>query len=91
MRNSPFFLILIGTMILLDFYVFQGIKVIAQPAGSRAKSIIYITYWTLSILALLTFVLLPYINAESFPRSVRNVIFAIIVALFFSKLIVAIF
>ena len=91
MRNSPFWLFLIGIMILLDFYVFQALKVVTQSAEPRTKSIIYAFYWGLSILALLTFLILPYLNFDNYPKSLRSVVFAFIVALFFGKLITAIF
>jgi predicted MPP superfamily phosphohydrolase len=78
-------------MILLDFYVFQALKVVTQSAEPRTKSIIYAVYWGLSILALLTFLILPYLNLDSFPKNLRSVVFAFIVALFFGKLITAIF
>jgi predicted MPP superfamily phosphohydrolase len=91
MRNSPFALILIGLMLLLDFYVFQAIKVVAQNASPKLKLIVYAVYWTLSILALLTFLLLPYLNLEKYPSQVRSVVFATIIALFFGKLITAVF
>jgi predicted MPP superfamily phosphohydrolase len=75
----------------LDFYVFQALKVVTQSAEPRTKSIIYAVYWGLSILALLTFLILPYLNLDSFPKNLRSVVFAFIVALFFGKLITAIF
>ena len=78
-------------MIVLDIYVFQAIKFVSQSAGSRTKLIIYISYWSISVLALLTLILLPYLNLENLNKSFRAVIFAIIIALFFSKLIAAIF
>jgi hypothetical protein len=78
-------------MILLDFYVFQALKVVTQSAEPRTKSIIYAVYWGLSILALLIFLILPYLNLDSFPKNLRSVVFAFIVALFFGKLITAIF
>jgi uncharacterized protein len=91
MRNSPFWLVILGMMIILDIYVFQAIKFVSQSAGSRTKLIIYITYWSISIIAVLTLLLLPYLNLESWNKSFRAVLFAIIIALFFSKLIAAIF
>jgi uncharacterized protein len=78
-------------MIVLDIYVFQAIKFVSQSAGSRTRLIIFTTYWAVSIIALLTIVLLPYLNLESWNKSFRAVVFAIIIALFFSKLIAAIF
>ncbi|HVE61640.1 MAG TPA: hypothetical protein VNA26_07470, partial [Chitinophagaceae bacterium] len=91
MRNSPFWIVLVCLMVLLDFYVFQALKTVSQTAGSKTKSIIYISYWVLSALALITLVLLPYLNFDSLPKGFRNSIFALIVALFFGKLIASVF
>ncbi len=38
MRNSSFWWILIGFMVLLDFYFFQGIKVVSQSSKSKNQS-----------------------------------------------------
>jgi uncharacterized protein len=91
MRNSPFWLILIGLMLLLDFYVFQAIKVVSQNAAQRTRSVIFITYWVLSLSALIIFVLLPFLNLDNFSKGLRSVVFALVAALFFAKLAVAIF
>jgi predicted MPP superfamily phosphohydrolase len=76
-------------MLLLDFYVFQIIKLVSQSAGPRTKSIIYVSYWAISVLALIVLFLLPLF--ENFPRSVRSTIFAITIGLFLCKLIASVF
>ncbi|MDQ3683724.1 MAG: metallophosphoesterase [Bacteroidota bacterium] len=91
MRNSPFWIILVCLMVLLDFYVFQAVKTLSQSTGSKTKSIIYISYWGLSAISLIIFLVLPYLNLENLPKGFRNSIFAFIVALFFSKMIAAVF
>lgn len=91
MRSSPFWIILFAVMVLLDLYVFQVIKVLAQGAGPKTRTIVFGIYWSLSILALITLILLPYINWDNMPRGLRNSIFAMIVALFFAKLIAGVF
>ena len=91
MRSSPFWLIVIALMLVLDFYVFQAIKVVSQNAGSKARSIIFITYWTISILALLTFMIMPFLNLENFSKGLRSTVFAIVAGLFFAKFTVAVF
>ena len=83
MRNSPFWWVLIGFMILLDFYVFQSVKVIVQPAGSRLKIIIFAGYWILSIGAVATLLLLPYLQFDQQAKLFRTTVFAIIAGLFF--------
>lgn len=91
MRNSPFWWILIGFMVLLDLYVFQAVKVLTQSAGSKTKLIIYISYWSISVLAITILIVLPYLHFAAQHRLFRNTFFAIIVGLFFSKIIASVF
>ncbi len=91
MRNSPFWFVLIGLMIGLDFYVFQALKLVSQSASPKTRSIIYITYWTISILALLILLLLPYLQLDKASPYLRSILFASIIALFFGKLIIGLF
>ena len=91
MRNSPFWLIVIALMLLFDFYVFQAVKTVSHSAGHRARSIIFITYWLVSLSALAVFCLLPFLNLENFSKSLRTVMFALVVGLFFAKLAAALF
>jgi predicted MPP superfamily phosphohydrolase len=91
MRNSPFWWILICFMALLDFYVFQAVKVITQSAGSKTKLIIHSCYWFISGLALITLIILPYLHFGTQHKLLKNTFFAIIVGLFFSKIIASIF
>jgi predicted MPP superfamily phosphohydrolase len=91
MRNSPFWWILIGCMVLLDFYVYQAVKVISQPASAKAKTIIYSTYWVVSVSAIIILLILPYLQFQNQARLFRTTIFALIAGLFFAKLIAAVF
>jgi len=91
MRNSPFWWILIGFMVLLDLYVFQAVKVLTQSAGSKTKLIIHISYWSISVLAITILIILPYLHFATQHRLFRNTFFAIIVGLFFSKIIASVF
>ncbi|MEJ7911820.1 MAG: metallophosphoesterase [Chitinophagaceae bacterium] len=91
MGNSPFRFLLIGVMLLLDLYVFQVVKVVAQSAGPKTKSVIYISYWVLSILAIGLMIVLPYLDFEAYPKGLRSILFAFVIALFFGKLITALF
>ncbi|HET6768451.1 MAG TPA: metallophosphoesterase, partial [Chitinophagaceae bacterium] len=85
MRNSFFWWLFIGFMVLLDFYFFQGLKTITHSASSRTRLFIFICYWTISIGAVLLLSLLPYLNFEN--KFFRNTIFACIAGLFFAKII----
>ncbi len=91
MRNTPFWWILIGLMVLLDIYFFQALKVISHAASGRTKTIIYTSYWALSIAAIIILLILPYIHFEKQAKFVRTTIFAMIAGLFFAKLIASLF
>lgn len=91
MRNSPFWLIVIGLMLVLDFYVFQALKTVSQGAAAKTRSVIYIIYWALSVLALLTFIVLPFLNLDNYSKGLRSTIFAAVAGLFFAKFTVAVF
>lgn len=87
MRNSVFWWVLIGFMVLLDFYFFQALRTITQSSNSKARLYIFIGYWTISVLAIVLLLILPYLHFEQQSRLIRNTIFACIAGLFFAKLI----
>lgn len=91
MRNTPFWWILISFMVLLDIYFFQALKVVAHAASGRTRSIIFISYWVLSIAAIILLILLPYLHFEKQAKFARTTIFALIAGLFFTKLIASLF
>lgn len=89
MRQSSFFWVILALMILMDFYVFGAIKALSSGASPRNRSLITIIYWSLSIGALLLFLLLPYLNLDSYASGLRSTVFAILIGLFFAKFITA--
>jgi len=91
MRNSPFWWILIGFMVLLDIYFFQAIKLVAHSAGSKTRTIIYALYWIFSVGAIVTLLVLPYLQFQNQAKLFRTTIFAMIAGLFFAKLIASVF
>jgi uncharacterized protein len=91
MRNSPFWWILICFMLALDFYVFQAVKLLTQSAGSKTKLVIHISYWSVSALSITILIILPYLQFAQQHRLLRNTFFAIIVGLFFSKIVASVF
>lgn len=91
MRNSPFWWLLVGFMVLLDFYVFQAVKVIVSSAGSKTRLFVYYGYWTISIVAILTLLILPYLHFEHQSKMTRSTIFAVIAGIFFAKVLAAVF
>jgi len=90
MRNSGFFFFLLAIMALLDIYIFQVIQVVL-PASSKARLIIVIGYWVVSISALIIFALIPYVHFDSWPRWLVTYGRAIVLGLFASKIFAALF
>jgi uncharacterized protein len=91
MRNRSGWWIVIVIMLLLDFYVFQVVKALASGSTEKVRMAVYAIYWVVSALAITMMILLPYLNYANWPKAVRTYVFAILIGLFFSKLIAAIF
>ncbi len=91
MRNRSSWWIIVVIMLLLDLYVFQVVKTLASGASEKTKIVIYAIYWTLSVSAIAFLWLLPYLNTDTWPKGVRNYIFATIAGLFIAKLLATIF
>ncbi len=76
----------IAIILLLDFYIFQAIKAVSDSAAPKAKSIIYITYWVITFLIIIGFLLFIFTDPDYFPKIIRTYFFAIIIGLFLAKL-----
>ena len=91
MRNASTWWIIAAIMLLLDFYVFQALRTVTQNSGEKARAIIHIVYWVVSGLTLLALLSFPYIQVLQTSKIFRNYIFAILVGLFFAKLVGSLF
>jgi predicted MPP superfamily phosphohydrolase len=91
MRSSPFWILLIGIMIAVDFYVFAALKTVSQTASPKTRSILFIAYWSISILSIIFLFILPYLNLDNVQKGLRSTFFALFVGLFLAKLIACIF
>ncbi|MGQ0739433.1 MAG: metallophosphoesterase, partial [Bacteroidota bacterium] len=91
MRNSPFWWILFGFMVLLDVYCFQALKAVTQSASGRTRTIIHSGYWVLSVVAVILLIILPYLRFDKQAWLGRSTLFAMLAGLFFAKVIAAIF
>ncbi|MBX3238974.1 MAG: metallophosphoesterase [Chitinophagaceae bacterium] len=83
--------ILIIVMLLIDLYVFQALKLVLQSVSPKIKIFVFGAYWTLSVGAIVLLAILPFINFESWPKSLRTYTLAILIGMFLSKAITAIF
>jgi predicted MPP superfamily phosphohydrolase len=91
MRNRGSWWIVVIVMLLLDWYVFAAIRNLSQTASEKVKWLVYGVYWTISVAALTAVILFPYMQSLQFSKFFRNYLFAIVVGLFFAKLVAAVF
>ena len=86
MRSPIGVIVFITMMILLDTYFFQAVKNVAQNLSPKTKTIIYTVYWSITILAVLGFLLFVYTEQNFLGKKVRTYLFAIIIGLFLAKI-----
>lgn len=91
MRNASTWWIIAAIMFLLDLYVFQALRTVTQNANERMRTIIHVSYWVVSGLTLLALLAFPYIYTLQTSKLFRNYVFAILVGLFFAKLVGVVF
>ena len=91
MRSSSFIWIVILLMLVLDFYVFQSVKVVTQNASIRTKNLVFYIYWGLSVAVIATGILMPLTDFNNWPRALRNYVFVTIMGLLFAKLLASVF
>lgn len=91
MRNTPFWWIFLGFVLLLDWYVFQAVRTLTVSLPDRNRTIIHSIYWSVSILSVAFLLFLPLFFSKPGPHYARSTIFAIIAGLFFSKIIASLF
>ncbi len=91
MRNWGGWWIIIAIMLLIDLYVFMAVRTVSQNSGEKTKIALYSAFWLVSVIAVVTIALFPYVRALQENPVFRNYLFAIIIGLFFAKLIATIF
>ena len=78
-------------MLLLDVYVFQAIRTVSQSASSRTSTIITYVYWSISIIAVIGFLLFVFTGPDFMPKKVRTYLFATVIGLFLAKFLAVVF
>jgi predicted MPP superfamily phosphohydrolase len=91
MRNSPFWWILIGFILLIDIYFFQALKTVSHSSPGRTRAFIYSAYWIISVSAIIFLLVMPYLHFEEQMKFIKTTLFAIIAGLFFAKLVASLF
>lgn len=82
--------IFVAILLLVDLYAFQAFRAVSINSSSRTKTIINIIYWTVTVLAIATFLTLAFSRMDFMPKPV-SIFFAIIIGLFLAKLTMVFF
>jgi predicted MPP superfamily phosphohydrolase len=91
MRNWNGWWIIILIILAIDIYVFTAVKFLTHNNSDKSRTIIFSVYWTISVCAVIFIILFPNSQYLQNHIALRNYVFAIIVGLFFAKLIAAFF
>jgi uncharacterized protein len=91
MRTPRGGIIFLGVMLSLDLYFFQAVKNVSQNLSPKAKTIVYSIYWSITILAVIGFILFVYTEQSYLGRKVRTYLFSIIIGLFLAKMVAVVF
>ena len=91
MRSPIGVILFLTTMLLLDFYFYQAIKTVCQAASPKTKMLIAFIYWSVTIIAVVGFLLFVLTDQQVLGKKIRTYLFAIIIGLFLAKLTAMIF
>jgi predicted MPP superfamily phosphohydrolase len=85
--------IIIALLILfaIDFYVFQGVKVLTNQKSDFSQKLIGIIYWSVSVLCLGIIFTGQFYDWHLWPKWFRTYSFAMIFIIYMSKLLVVVF
>jgi uncharacterized protein len=86
MRTPLGALFFIAIILLIDLYIFQAVKSVSFSASPRSRALIYNTYWTVSGLIIIGFLLFASTGTQVFPKLIRTYVFAVLTGLFLAKL-----
>jgi len=84
-------LILLVVLFIIDFYVFQGVKLLTRNATPQTSRIIAIAFWSITVFCFSVIITGFFIDWHTWPKSIRTYSFAFIFVTYFSKLFFVLF
>ncbi len=81
----------VAILLLMDTYIFQAIKTVCQSASPKLKVVIYSVYWTLTAIAIISFLLFVLTEQSFMGKKFRTYLFATFIGLFLAKLVAILF
>ena len=84
-------IILLFVLLLVDFYVFQALKLVTKGCNETLKLIIYYSYWSMTVFAAVIMILHVFIDSSKWNKAFATYSFAVIVLTYLSKIFVVLF
>ncbi len=91
MRNLTFVSILLVVFVTIDLYIFQGVKTLTESFSPATRRILYILYWSITVIAVGSFIGAFLVNFEKWNRVIRLVLISVLTVSFFTKLFFLVF
>jgi hypothetical protein len=91
MRNWSGWWIIIAILIVVDLYVFTAVRFLSHNHSDKTRSLIFSLYWLVALSAITFIISFPYSQYLQEHIVLRNYVFAIIIGLFFAKMIASVF
>ena len=80
-------LFIMAFLVLLDLYVFQAIKAVSALAGNSIRNWVYIIYWIITLLSVVTIMAVPYLRSQTGSRAWAIYPLAILIGITIAKLL----
>lgn len=83
--------ILIVVLFLIDWYVFQAIKLVSKNLSEPVIKSIYSVYWAIGILSISVVIFTAIVDFHLWNKAWRTYLFAFIIIIYWSKILVILF
>jgi len=80
-------LFILAFLVLLDLYVFQAIKTVSAQSGITTRNWVYIIYWLVTVLSIVTIMAVPYLRSQTGSRAWAIYPLAILIGITIAKLL----
>ncbi|MFT7160255.1 MAG: putative MPP superfamily phosphohydrolase [Bacteroidia bacterium] len=90
MRRAPFFVFILIFYLLLDYYVFQAVKVVVESSIPSYKRLAYTVYWSLTAFTFIAVVAFLKLDSVKY-HYLRTIMMSAVVINFVSKFVAVLF
>lgn len=85
------FILLLGILVAVDWYVFQAVRIVWEGSQAQTRRIVYGIYWTLTLLTLGILIIYPQLPVSAFTLNARRFVMVWVFMIYCSKLFAALF